>query len=172
MHYVFSKENVGLGFFSEHFALEFLPKEKMVKRFYVLPRLAVKTQAERSRSSKLQTSEQATLRRSGPEAALHWLLVLSKSGKTVVLISMIWIRGCFERILCSILENVNDGKKHIAESMKIGTRKQALGRGGSAQIIRQQRKITDTSKQLKMKRLFHGVDCHKLESWQVLQTRH
>ncbi|CAE7237129.1 unnamed protein product [Symbiodinium sp. KB8] len=90
----------------------------------------------------------------------------SKSGKTVALISMILdqYRGCFERIyVFSPSINVDDGwrpvKKYIEETMKIDTTREQVyfedwDEAALRQIIRQQRKITETSKQLKMKQLY------------------
>ena len=94
------------------------------------------------------------------------LLGPSKSGKTVALISMILeqYRGCFERIyIFSPSINVDDGwrpvKQYIEETMKIPTDREQVyfedwDEAALRQIIRQQRKITETSKQLKMKQLY------------------
>ncbi|CAE7941499.1 unnamed protein product, partial [Symbiodinium sp. KB8] len=94
------------------------------------------------------------------------LLGPSKSGKTVVLISMILeqYRGCFERIyIFSPSINVDDGwrlvKKYVEETMKVPTDREQVyfeewDEPALRQIIRQQRKITETSKQLKMRSLF------------------
>ena len=94
------------------------------------------------------------------------LLGPSKSGKTVALISMILeqYRGCFERIyIFSPSINVDDGwrpvKKYIEETMKVPVDREQTyfeewDEPALRQIIRQQRKITETSKQLKMRSLF------------------
>ena len=94
------------------------------------------------------------------------LLGPSKSGKTVALISMILeqYRGCFERIyIFSPSINVDDGwrpvKQYIEETMKAPTDREQVyfedwDEAALRQIIRQQRKITETSKQLKMKQLY------------------
>ena len=91
------------------------------------------------------------------------LLGPSKSGKTVALISMILeqYRGCFERIyIFSPSINVDDGwrpvKQYIEETMKAPTDREQVyfedwDEAALRQIIRQQRKITETSKQLRMK---------------------
>ena len=94
------------------------------------------------------------------------LLGPSMSGKTVALISMILeqYRGCFERIyIFSPSINVDDGwrpvKKYIEEIMKVPVDREQTyfeewDEPALRQIIRQQRKITETSKQLKMRSLF------------------
>ena len=94
------------------------------------------------------------------------LLGPSKSGKTVALISMILeqYRGCFERIyIFSPSINVDDGwrpvKQYIEETMKVPTDREQVyfedwDEAALRQIIRQQRKITETSKQLEMKQLY------------------
>ena len=94
------------------------------------------------------------------------LLGPSKSGKTVAMISMILeqYRGCFERIyIFSPSINVDDGrrpvKQYIEETMKVPTDREQVyfedwDEAALRQIIRQQRKITETSKQLKMKQLY------------------
>ena len=90
----------------------------------------------------------------------------SKSGKTVALISMILeqYRGCFERIyLFSPSINVDDGwrpvKKHIEDTMKVNTDREQVyfenwDEAALRRIIDQQRKITQVSKQMKMKQLY------------------
>ena len=94
------------------------------------------------------------------------LLGPSKSGKTVALISMILeqYRGCFERVyIFSPSIMVDDGwrpvKKYIEETMKVPVDREQTyfeewDEPALRQIIRQQRKITETSKQLKMRSLF------------------
>ncbi|OLP94936.1 hypothetical protein AK812_SmicGene22989 [Symbiodinium microadriaticum] len=94
------------------------------------------------------------------------LLGPSKSGKTVALISMILeqYRGCFERIyLFSPSINVDDGwrpvKKYIEETMKVNTDREQVyfenwDEAALRRIIDQQRKITQVSKQMKMKQLY------------------
>ena len=94
------------------------------------------------------------------------LLGPSKTGKTVALISMILeqYRGCFERVIIfSPSINVEDGwrpvKKYIEEVMKVNTDREQVyfeEWDGAAlrRIIRQQRKITETSKQMKLRSLF------------------
>ena len=94
------------------------------------------------------------------------LLGPSKSGKTVALISMILeqYRGCFERVIIfSPSINVDDGwrpvKKYIEEVMKVNTDREQVyfeewDEPALRQIIRQQRKITETSKQMKLRSLF------------------
>ncbi|CAE7249636.1 unnamed protein product, partial [Symbiodinium sp. CCMP2456] len=90
----------------------------------------------------------------------------SKSGKTVALISLILeqYRDCFERIyVFSPSINVDDGwkpvKKYIHEHMKIDTDREKVyfedwDESALRQIIAQQRKITQKSKELGMKRLY------------------
>ena len=90
----------------------------------------------------------------------------SKSGKSTALVSMILeqYRGCFERVIIfSPSINVDDSrrpvKKYIEEVMKVPTDREQVyfeGWDESAlrRIINQQRKITETSKQLKMKQLY------------------
>ena len=94
------------------------------------------------------------------------LLGPSKSGKTVALISMILeqYRGCFERVcIFSPSIMVDDGwrpvKKYIEETMKVPVDREQTyfeewDEPALCQIIRQLRKITETSKQLKMRSLF------------------
>ena len=94
------------------------------------------------------------------------LLGPSKSGKTVALISMILeqYRGCFERIyVFSPSINVDDGwrpvKRYIEETMKVPTDREQTyfeewDEPALRQIIRQQRKITETSKQMKLRSLY------------------
>ena len=94
------------------------------------------------------------------------LLGPSKSGKTLALISMILeqYRGCFERIyFFSPSINVDDGwrpvKKYIEEEMKVPTDREQVyfeewDEAALRQIIRQQRRVTETSKQMQMKRLY------------------
>ena len=95
------------------------------------------------------------------------LLGPSKSGKTVVaLISMILeqYRGCFERIyVFSPSINVDDGwkpvKQYIEETMKVNTDREQVyfenwDEAALRRIIDQQRKITQVSKQMKMKQLY------------------
>ena len=90
----------------------------------------------------------------------------SKSGKSTALVSMILeqYRGCFERVIIfSPSINVDDSwrpvKKYIEEVMRVNTdRKQVYfedwDEAALRRIINQQRKITETSKQLKMKQLY------------------
>ena len=114
--------------------------------------------------------EQATEGPCGPQTAGDWYTAwaqqVSKSGKTVALISMILeqYRGCFERIyIFSPSIMVDDGwrpvKKYIEETMKVPVDREQTyfeewDEPALRQIIRQQRKITETSKQLKMRSLF------------------
>ena len=90
----------------------------------------------------------------------------SKSGKTVALISMILeqYRGVFEKIyIFSPSINIDDGwipvKKYIEEDLGINTeREQAYydewDEAALRGIIQRQRKITETSKKLEMKKLY------------------
>ena len=85
----------------------------------------------------------------------------SKSGKTVALISLILeqFRGCFERIyIFSPSINVDDGwqpvKKYIEETLRVNTDREQVyfedwSEDALRRIIQQQRKITQTSKQMK-----------------------
>ena len=94
------------------------------------------------------------------------LLGPSKSGKTVALISLILeqYRGCFERIyVFSPSINVDDGwrpvKRYIEQDMKVNTDREQVyfeewDEAALRRIIAQQRKITQTSKQLGMKKLY------------------
>ncbi|OLP75899.1 hypothetical protein AK812_SmicGene44239, partial [Symbiodinium microadriaticum] len=94
------------------------------------------------------------------------LLGPSKSGKSTALVSMILeqYRGCFERIfIVSASINVDDSwkpvNKYIEETMKVPTDREQVyfedwDETALRRIINQQRKITETSKQLKMKRLY------------------
>ena len=87
------------------------------------------------------------------------LLGGSKSGKSTALVSMILeqYRGCFERVMIfSPSINVDDGwrpvKKYIEETMKVPVDREQTyfeewDEPALRQIIRQQRKITETSKQ-------------------------
>ena len=90
----------------------------------------------------------------------------SKSGKTVALISMILeqYRGVFEKIyIFSPSINIDDGwipvKKYIEEDLGVNTeREQAYydewDEAALRGIIQRQRKITETSKKLEMKKLY------------------
>ena len=90
----------------------------------------------------------------------------SKSGKSTALVSMILeqYRGCFERIIIfSPSINVDDSwrpvKRYIEEVMKVPTDREQVyfedwDESALRRIINQQRKITETSKQLKMKQLY------------------
>ena len=90
----------------------------------------------------------------------------SKSGKSTALVSMILeqCRGCFERIIIfSPSINVDDSwrpvKRYIEEVMKVPTDREQVyfedwDESALRRIINQQRKITETSKQLKMKQLY------------------
>ena len=94
------------------------------------------------------------------------LLGPSKSGKTVALISMILeqYKGCFERIyVFSPSISVDDGwkpvKQYIEETMKVNTDREQVyfenwDEAALRRIIDQQRKITQVSKQMKMKQLY------------------
>ena len=94
------------------------------------------------------------------------LLGPSKSGKTVALISMILdqYRGCFERIyIFSPSINVDDGwrpvKRYIEEEMRVNTDREQVyfenwDEAGLRHIIDQQRKVTQVSKEMRMKRLY------------------
>ena len=93
----------------------------------------------------------------------------SKSGKTVALISLILeqYRGVFERIyIFSPSIAVDDGwipvKKYIEEDLGVNTeREQAYWEDWDEpalrRIIQQQRKITETSKKLEMKKLYQAL---------------
>ena len=90
----------------------------------------------------------------------------SKSGKTVALISMVLeqYRGLFERIyVFSPSINVDDGwrpvKQYIEDTTRVDTAREQVyfedwDESALRRIIDQQRKITQTSKQLKMRRLY------------------
>ena len=90
----------------------------------------------------------------------------SKSGKTVALISLILeqYRGVFERIyIFSPSINVDDGwipvKKYIEEDLGVNVEKDQAywedwDEAALRRIIQQQRKITETSKKLEMKKLY------------------
>ena len=90
----------------------------------------------------------------------------SKSGKTVALISMILeqYRGVFEKIyIFSLSVNIDDGwipvKKYIEQDLGVNTeREQAYydewDEAALRSIIQRQRKITETSKKLEMKKLY------------------
>ena len=90
----------------------------------------------------------------------------SKSGKTVALISLILeqYRGVFERIyIFSPSINVDDGwipvKKYIDEDLGVNVEKDQAywedwDEAALRRIIQQQRKITETSKKLEMKKLY------------------
>ena len=90
----------------------------------------------------------------------------SKSGKTVTLISLILeqYRGVFERIyIFSPSIDIDDGwipvKKYIKEDLGVNTeREQAYwedwDEAALRRIIQQQRKITEASKKLEMKKLY------------------
>ena len=94
------------------------------------------------------------------------LLGPSKSGKSTALVSMILeqYRGCFERIyIASASINVDDSwkpvKKYIEEVMKAPVDREQVyfedwDEAALRRIINQQRKITETSKQLKMRSLY------------------
>ena len=94
------------------------------------------------------------------------LLGPSKSGKSTALVSMILeqYRGCFERIIiASASINVDDSwkpvKKYIEEVMKVPVDREQVyfedwDEAALRRIINQQRKITETSKQLKMRSLY------------------
>ena len=93
----------------------------------------------------------------------------SKSGKTVALISMILeqYRGVFEKIyIFSPSINIDDGwipvKKYIEEDLGVNTeREQAYydewDEAALRGIIQRQRKITETSKKLEMKKLYQAL---------------
>ena len=90
----------------------------------------------------------------------------SKSGKSTALVSMILeqYRGCFERVIIfSPSINVDDSwrpvKKYIEEVTRVNTDREQVyfedwDEAALRRIINQQRKITETSKQLKMKQLY------------------
>ena len=93
----------------------------------------------------------------------------SKSGKTVTLISLILeqYRGVFERIyIFSPSIDIDDGwipvKEYIEEDLGVNTeREQAYwedwDEAALRRIIQQQRKITETSKKLEMKKLYQAL---------------
>ena len=90
----------------------------------------------------------------------------SKSGKTVALISLILeqFRGVFERIyIFSPSVNIDDGwipvKKYIEEDLGVNTEREQTywdewDEAALRRIIQQQRKITEASKKLEMKKLY------------------
>ena len=90
----------------------------------------------------------------------------SKSGKTVALISLILeqYRGVFERIyIFSPSVNIDDGwipvKKYIEEDLGVNTEREQTywdewDEAALRRIIQQQRKITEASKKLEMKKLY------------------
>ena len=90
----------------------------------------------------------------------------SKSGKTVALISLILeqYRGVFERIyIFSPSVNIDDGwipvKKYIEEDLEVNTEREQTywdewDEAALRRIIQQQRKITEASKKLEMKKLY------------------
>ena len=90
----------------------------------------------------------------------------SKSGKTVALISLILeqYKGVFERIyIFSPSINIDDSwipvKKYIEEDLGVNTEREqaywdAWDEAALRRIIQQQRKITETSKKLEMKKLY------------------
>ena len=90
----------------------------------------------------------------------------SKSGKSTALVSMILeqYRDCFERVIIfSPSINVDDSwrpvKRYIEEVMKVPTDREQVyfedwDESALRRIINQQRKITERSKQLKMKQLY------------------
>ena len=90
----------------------------------------------------------------------------SKSGKTVALISMILeqYRGVFEKIyIFSPSINIDDGwipvKKYIEEDLGVNTERERAyydewDEAALRNIIQRQRKITETSKKLEMKKLY------------------
>ena len=90
----------------------------------------------------------------------------SKSGKTVALISMILeqYRGVFEKIyIFSPSINIDDGwipvKKYIEEDLGVNTERERAyydewDEAALRDIIQRQRKITETSKKLEMKKLY------------------
>ena len=90
----------------------------------------------------------------------------SKSGKTVALISLILeqYRGVFERIyIFSPSVNMDDGwipvKKYIEEDLGVNTEREQTywdewDEAALRRIIQQQRKITEASKKLEMKKLY------------------
>ena len=90
----------------------------------------------------------------------------SKSGKTVALISLILEQYCgvFERIyIFSPSVNIDDGwipvKKYIEEDLGVNTEREQTywdkwDEAALRRIIQQQRKITEASKKLEMKKLY------------------
>ena len=90
----------------------------------------------------------------------------SKSGKTVALISLILeqYRGVFERIyIFSPSVNIDDGwipvKKYIEEDLGVNTEREQTywdewDEAALRRIAQQQRKITEASKKLEMKKLY------------------
>ena len=111
-----------------------------------------------------RTQQQTILGPRGAPGPLH--RYLPRSGKTVALISLILeqYRGVFEKIyIFSPSVNIDDGwipvKKYIEQDLGVNTEKEqaywedwdeAALRG----IIQRQRKITETSKKLEMKKLY------------------
>ena len=110
------------------------------------------------------TAEYSSKQPSDPVVPLVPCTGPSKSGKTVALISMILeqYRGVFEKIyIFSPSINIDDGwipvKKYIEEDLGVNTeREQAYydewDEAALRGIIQRQRKITETSKKLEMKR--------------------
>ena len=116
------------------------------------------------------TTEYTSKRASDPVAPLApctgIFLGPSKSGKTVALISLILeqYRGVFKRIyVFSPRVNIDDGwipvKKYIEEDVGVNTEREQAhwdewDEPALRRIIQQQRKITEASKKLEMKKLF------------------
>ena len=134
--FFFKKRNVGLGFFSEHFALEFLPKEKDGQ---TLLRAAAPCSQKRKRKDQ-DLSKTPDFRASNPTT--QW----SRSCLTLVVGPLkVWQDCCLDfndldqRLLREDLVFQSSkmsmtARKHIAEIHENwGPGKQALGRGGSAQ---------------------------------------
>ena len=113
------------------------------------------------------TTEYSSKQSSDPVAPTGIFLGPSKSGKTVALISLILeqYRGVFEKIyVFSPSVNIDDGwipvKKYIEGDLGVNTEREQTywdewDEAALRRIIQQQRKITEASKKLEMKKLYH-----------------
>ena len=145
------------------------------RMFVQMPQLTHKLQlhALKGRMGKIKlfpTTEYSSKQPSDPVVPLvpctGIFLGPSKSGKTVALISLILeqYRGVFERIyIFSPSVNIDDGwipvKKYIEEDLGVNTEREQTywdewDEAALRRIIQQQRKITEASKKLEMKKLY------------------
>ena len=145
------------------------------RMFVQMPQLTHKLQlhALKGRMGKIKlfpTTEYSSKQPSDPVVPLvpctGIFLGPSKSGKTVALISLILeqYRGVFERIyISSPSVNIDDGwipvKKYIEEDLGVNTEREQTywdewDEAALRRIIQQQRKITEASKKLEMKKLY------------------